>query len=132
MSLARGCISRGGYRLASGLGGCWLSMGAAARRCAVFQQKERHVVVAVAASVPVHGCYQRVQCLIAIGCEKRRCDLIFGEELSVSVTAFDEPVAVEQEPVAGRPTRGERGGVVLTAKRQGGLPVGQRLQIAAV
>jgi hypothetical protein len=68
----------------------------------VFQQKERHVIVAVAASVPVHGCDQRVQCLLAVSCEKRRCDLIFWEEVSVLVTAFDEPVCVEQEPVARR------------------------------
>jgi hypothetical protein len=90
------------------------------------------VAVAVAAGVPVHGCYQSVQCLIAVGCVKRSCDLRFWEKLSVLVTAFYEPVGVEQEPVAGRPGSSERGEVILKAKRQGGLPVGQRLQVAAV
>jgi hypothetical protein len=73
--------------------------------------------MAVAAGVLVHGCYQRVQCLIAIGCEKRRCDLIFGKEVSVLVTAFDKPVGVEQQPVARRPGCSERGEVILKAKR---------------
>ena len=36
VSSACGCISRGGYRLASSLGGCLLSIGAAVRRCSVF------------------------------------------------------------------------------------------------
>jgi hypothetical protein len=50
---AGGCVPGGIYRL-GGLRGA--PIGAAARRYAVFQQKERHVVVAVTARVPVHGC----------------------------------------------------------------------------
>ena len=98
----------------------------------MFQQKERHVVVAVTAGVPVHGCHQRVQRLLAVSCDKRRCDYVFWEEVSVLVTAFDQPVGVRQEPVAGRPDRCERGEVVFQAERQGGRPAGQRLQVAAV
>ena len=46
-------------------------VGAAVRMCIVFQQEERHVVVAVAvaAGVPTHGCHQRVQRLVAVGRE---------------------------------------------------------------
>ena len=62
------------------------------------------VAVAVAAGVPVHGCHQRVQRLVAVGGEKRRCDLVFREEVPVMVTAFDQPVGVEQEPVTGQPS----------------------------
>ena len=51
---AGGCVPGGIYRLGGGLGGVPIS--AAARRYAVFQQKERHVVVAATARVPVHGC----------------------------------------------------------------------------
>ena len=78
-----------------------MSIGAAARGCAVFQQQERHVIVGVTAGVPVHGSYQGVQCLVAVSCEKRRCDRVLGEEVSVLVAAFDQPVGVEQQPVAG-------------------------------
>jgi hypothetical protein len=39
----------------------------------VFQQEERHVVVAVTAGVPVHGCHQRIQRLVTVGREERRC-----------------------------------------------------------
>jgi hypothetical protein len=46
------------------------------RMRAVFQQEERHVVVAVPAGVPAHGCHQRVQRLVAVGREKRRGDLM--------------------------------------------------------
>ena len=38
----------------------------------------------------------------------------------------------DMQPVAGRPSRSERGEVILKAKRQRGLPVGQRLQAAAL
>ena len=44
---------------------------------------------------------------------KRRGDLVFGEEVPVLVTAFDQPVGVEQEPVTGQPARGERGEVIF-------------------
>ena len=67
----------------------------------MFQQKERHVVVAVTAGVPVHGCHQRVQRLLAVSCDKRRCDYVFWEEVSVLFTAFDQHVGVQQEPLAG-------------------------------
>ena len=56
-------------------------------------------------------------------------DLLFWEEVPVLAAAFDQPVGEEQEPVTGRPARGERGEVVLQAKRQGGRPAGQRLQV---
>jgi hypothetical protein len=51
---------------------------------------------------------------------------------SVLVAAFDRPVGVEQEPLARRPTRGERGEGILQAERQGGLAAGERLQGAAM
>jgi hypothetical protein len=57
--------------------------------------------VGVTAGVLVHGSHQGVQCLVAAGCEKRRFDRVFGEEVPVGVAAFDKPVGVEQEPVAG-------------------------------
>jgi hypothetical protein len=44
------CSGHGGSRD----GGC-VSIGAAARRCAVFQQQERHVIVGVTGGVLVHG-----------------------------------------------------------------------------
>ena len=109
-----------------------MPVGAAGRVRAVFQQKERYVIVAVPAGVLVHGCHQGVQRLVAVGGEKRRCDLVFREEVPVLVTAFDQPVGVEQEPVTGQPVRGERGEVIFQAKRQGGRRAGQRLQAAAV
>jgi hypothetical protein len=96
----------------------------------VFQQQKRHVVADVTAGVLVCSSHQGVQGSVAVGCEKRRCDRVFGEEVSVLVTAFDQPVGVEQQPVAGRPARSERGEVLLKAKRQRGIPVGQRLQVA--
>ena len=71
----------------------------------------------VTASVPVHGRHQRVQRLVAVGGGKRSRDLIFGEEVAVLVAALDQPVGIEQEPVTGRPARGERGEVILQAKR---------------
>jgi len=98
----------------------------------MFQQQERDVVVAVTAGVPVHGCHQRVQRLLAVGGAQRGGDLIFREELTVPVTAFDQPVGVEQQPVARRPARGERGEVILQAQRQDRRPAGQRFQAAAV
>ena len=101
-----------------------MPVGAAAHRRAVFQQQERHVIVGVTAGVPVHGAHQCVQCLLAVGCEKRRCDRVFREEVPAGVAAFDKPVGVEQQPVAGRPgrgERGERGEVIFKAKRQGGF-----------
>jgi hypothetical protein len=97
----------------------------------VFQEQERHVIVGVTGGVPVRGSHQGVQCLIAVRCEKRRCDRMFWEEVPAGVAAFDKPVGVEQ-PVAGRPDRGECGEVIFKAKRQGGLPVGQRPQVLAV
>jgi hypothetical protein len=48
---------------------------------AVFQQKKRDVVAAGPAGVPAHGCHQRVQRLIAVDRQKRRGDLVFGEEV---------------------------------------------------
>ena len=57
---------------------------------AVFQQEERHVVVGVTAGVPVHGCHQLVQRLVAVGREKRRCVVVLREEVPVMVTAFDQ------------------------------------------
>ena len=98
----------------------------------MFQQKERQVVVAVTAGVPVHGRQQRVQCLIAVTGEKRGGDRLFWEEVSVLVAAFDQPVGVEQEPVAGRPARGERGELILQTERRGSGAAGQRAQVAAV
>ena len=98
----------------------------------MFQEQERHVIVGVTGGVPVRGSHQGVQCLLVVGCEKRRCDRVFWEKVPAGVAAFDEPVGVEQQPVAGRPGRGERGEVIFKAERQGGLPVGQRLQVAAV
>ena len=121
------CSGRGSGRD----GGC-VPVGAAAHRCAVFQQQERHVIVGVTAGVPVHGFHQGLQCLVAVSCEKRRCDRVFGEEAPAGVAAFDNPVGVEQQPVAGRPGRTIRGEVILKAKRQRGLPAGQRPQVAAV
>ena len=85
---------------------------------AVFQQEERHVVVGVTAGVPVHGCHQLGQRLVAVGRQKRRCDVVLREEVPVMVTAFDQPVGVEQEPVTGQPACGERGEVILQAKRR--------------
>ena len=98
----------------------------------MFEQQKRHVVADVTAGVVVHSSHQVIQCLVAVGCEKRRFDRVFREEVPMLVTAFDQPVGVEQQPVAGRPSRGERGEVILKAKRQRGLPVGQRLQAAAL
>ena len=98
----------------------------------MVQQQERHVIIGVTAGVPVHGCYQGVQCLVAIGCAKRSCDRVCWKEVSVLVAAFDQPVGVEQQLITGRPARGEPGEVILKAERQGGRPVGQRLQVAAV
>ena len=80
--------------------------------------------MAVTAGVPVHGCYQRIQRLVAAGREKRHGDLVYGEEVPVLVAAFNQPVGVEQEPVTGPPARGERGEVIVQAKRQGGRLVG--------
>jgi hypothetical protein len=97
----------------------------------VFQQQERHVIVGVTAGIPVDDSHQGVQCLIAVRCEKRRSDRVFREEVPVGVAAFDEPVGVEQQPVAGRPGRGECGEVMCKPEQRGGLPVGQRPQVAA-
>ena len=97
----------------------------------MFQQEERDVVVAAAAGVPVHGCHERVQRLVAAGGEKRRSDLVVREEVPVLVAAFDQAVCVEQEPVAGPPARGERGEVIVQAQRQVGRLAGQRPQNAA-
>ena len=58
----------------------------------MFQKEERDVVVAVTAGVPVHGCQQRVQRLVAVGGEERRGDLLLRKEVSVAVAAFDQPV----------------------------------------
>ena len=88
--------------------------------------------MAVTAGVPVHSRHQRVQRLVTVSCSKRRCDLLFREEVPVPVTAFHQAVGVEQEPVAGRPACGERGETIAKSKRQGGRPVGQRPQLAAV
>jgi hypothetical protein len=99
----------------------------------VFQQQERHVVVGVTAGVPVHGSHQGVQCLLAVGCEKRRCDRVFWKEVPADVAAFDKPVGVERQPVAGRPGRDERGEVIFKAKRQGRVSAsrtGRRLKRA--
>ena len=109
-----------------------MSIGTAARGYSVFQQQERHVIVGVTAGVLVHGSHQGVQCLVAAGCEQRRFDRVFWEEVPAGVAAFDKPVGIEQQPVTGRPGRGERGEVILKAQRQRGLPVGQRPQVAAV
>jgi len=49
----------------------------------------------------------------------------------VLVAAFDQPVGVQQEPVAEGPAGGERGEVLLQAQRQRGRPAGQRPQAAA-
>jgi len=65
------------------------------------QQQERDVVVGVTAGVLVHGPDQGVQCLVAVGCEQRRCYRVLWEEVPVGVAAFDQPVGVEQQPVAG-------------------------------
>jgi hypothetical protein len=121
------CSGRG----SGGDGGC-VPVGAAAHRSGVLQQQERHVIVGVTAGVPVHGSDQGLQCLIAVRCEKRRCDRVFREEVPAGVAAFDEPVGVEQQPVAGRPGRGESGVIIGKAERQLGLPAGQRPQVAAV
>jgi hypothetical protein len=43
-----------------GRDGGWVSVGAAARRSAVFEQQERDIVVGVAAGVQVCGCHQGV------------------------------------------------------------------------
>ena len=86
----------------------------------------------VTAGVPVHGSHQSVQSLAAVRCEKRRFDRVFREEVPVGVAALDKPVSVEEQPVARRPGRTKRSEVILKAKWQGGLPVGQRLQVVAV
>ena len=57
--------------------------------------------MAVTAGVPAHGRHQAVQRLLTVGGGKRCRDLIFREELAVLVTALDQPVGVEQQPVAG-------------------------------
>jgi hypothetical protein len=121
------CSGRGSGRD----GGC-VPVGAAAHRCAVLQQQERHVIVGVTAGVPVYGSHQGIQCLITVRCEERRCDRVFREEVPAGIAAFDKPVGVEQQPVAGRPGRGERGVIIGKAERRGGLAVGQRPQVAAV
>lgn len=41
-------------------GGRWVPIGAAARRCAMFQQQQRHVIVGMTAGVPVYGSYDVV------------------------------------------------------------------------
>jgi hypothetical protein len=88
--------------------------------------------VAVTAGVPVHGCHQRVQRMLAVRGGQRRGDRVVGEEVAVLVAAFDQPVGVQQEPVAGGPAGGEGGEVLVQAERQGGRPAGQRLQASAV
>ncbi len=45
--------------------------------------------------------------------------------------AFDQPVGVQQQPVAGHPGCCERGVVICEAQRQAGLSAGQGLQDAA-
>ena len=121
------CSGRG-----SGGDGGYVPVGADAHGCAVLQQQERHVIVGVTAGVLVYGSHQGAQCLIALRCEKRRCDRVFREEVPAGVAAFDKPVGVEQQPVAGRPGRGESGEAICKAERRGGLAVGQRPQVAAV
>jgi hypothetical protein len=86
----------------------------------------------LAAGVPVHGCHQRIQRLVAAGGEKRRGDLVLREEVPALVAAFDEAVGVEQEPVTGPPACGERGEVIVQAKRQGSRLAGQWPQAAVV
>ena len=61
----------------------------------MFEQQERHVIVGAAAGMPVHGRHEHVQRLVAAGCGKRRCNLIFWEEAAVGVAAFDQPVGVQ-------------------------------------
>jgi hypothetical protein len=56
--------------------------------------------VGVTTGVPFYGSHQGVQYLITVSCEKRRCDHVLGEEVSVLITAFDQPGGVEQQPVA--------------------------------
>ena len=70
------------------------------------------------AGVLVHGFHQGVQRLVAVGCEKRRFDRVFWEKEPMGVAAFDKPVGIEQDAVAGRPGRGEGGEVILQALRQ--------------
>ena len=65
---------------AAGQAGGRVSVGTGGRRRAVFQQQERHVVVAVTAGVPVHGRHQRIQRLLAVGGRKRSRDRAVGEE----------------------------------------------------
>jgi hypothetical protein len=79
----------------------------------VFQQQQRDVVVAVTVGVPVHGGQQPIQRLVAAGHGKRRGDLLMRQKVPVAVAAFDQPVGVEEEPVAGLPARGERGEVIV-------------------
>ena len=55
----------------------------------MFEQQKRHVVADVTAGVLVHSSHQGVQCLVAVGCEKRRFDRGFREEVPVLVTALD-------------------------------------------
>jgi hypothetical protein len=91
----------------------WVPVGAAVRGGAAFQQEERHVVAAATADVPVHGCHERIQRLVAADGEKRRGDLVVREEVPVAVAAFDQAIGVEQESVAGQPRCGERGEVIF-------------------
>ena len=70
------CSGRG-----SGGDGGYVPVGADAHGCAVLQQQERHVIVGVTAGVLVYGSHQGAQCLIALRCEKRRCDRVFREEV---------------------------------------------------
>jgi hypothetical protein len=56
--------------------------------------------VGVAAGVLLYGCHEAVQCLVAIRYEKRGCDRVLWQEVPVGVAAFDQPVGVEQQPVA--------------------------------
>ena len=86
------------------------------------QQEEREVVVAATAGVPVHGCHQRIQRLVAAGGEKGCGDLVVREEVPVLVAAFDQAVGVESAlaahaaragraaPFSHRSWRGSQGG----------------------
>ena len=57
---------------------------------AVFQQQERDIVVAVAGGVPVHGCHERVQRLVAAGRGQRRGELGLRGEVPGRVAALDQ------------------------------------------
>jgi len=82
----------------------------------VFEQQECDVVVGVAAGVPVRGCHQGVERLVAAGGGKRCCDCLFWQDsprasrLSISPSVYSrsrspgDHAAVKAQKSSSRPS----------------------------